>query len=165
MFVNVLTDKPGCFDSTFDMCKASPYSCSGTGGIITSPHYPSATTTSLGCTWTVSTPENSFIRFRFQTLSLPSTCGESHVKVIEETFDGREVTIVQYCSETDFPTHEIETSLNLARIELQVTSDETGIRMMIEYEAAYFSNRTGNGIYCYLYFAETNTATITRAQS
>ena len=148
-------DKPGCFQSTLEMCQASSYTCSGTSGIITSPLFPSFPASSdlggIECMWYINTPDNSYIRILFTNYTLPppsTPCSESFVRLSEKPL-GTPIIIGEYCSEAAPLGVPIDTSLNYVELEFITEPDSSGLIFMIEYEAAYFDapaiDRSGNG--------------------
>ena len=133
-------DKPGCFQSTLEMCRAPSYDCAEPSGIITSPSYPMPFDGTMRCLWRINTPGNSYIQIVFTNYTLPppsTRCSESMVRIREKPF-GPLVTLGECCSTRAPPDSPIESNLNFVELELDTGPGGNGLIFMIEYKALLF---------------------------
>ena len=135
-------DKPGCFESTVDQCKTSPYDChSNTSGIITSPNYPFPTKGDVDCSWHIVTRETTYIRLRFSHFStsvIPQLCSDASVKLSEKYQGNKELVIGEYCGEMKPSESSMDSNLNKVIVDLRTSPTNGGLSFMLEYEAVHF---------------------------
>lgn len=96
----------------------------------------------MGCSWLITTPDNSYVRLRFTDFFFPSDCPDHSVTIYEQNTDA-DVQLDTFCSENP-PGELLESNLNSVTIALNNDMGHKGIRMMIEYEAAFFEKPYSN---------------------
>ena len=141
--LHIRLDKPGCFESTLDMCDSSSYNCTGNSGIITSPNFPNLMQERVDCTWDIRTPQNSFIVLNFTESWKRSDC-ECDSASVRIVYPGFEAPVVEkYCGDNFPPNNTIESYLNYVQIDFQSKDPDT-IAFKIEYEAKFYPNPVTN---------------------
>ncbi|XP_041471581.1 uncharacterized protein LOC121421048 [Lytechinus variegatus] len=138
-------DKPGCFESSLDQCMSSSYECGGTSGIILSPNYPELTRSVEVCSWTITTPVKSYIRLNITDFVFNLDCTRQRLEIMEQNAEtGVPTQLAVFCRDNP-PSGILETNLNSVSVGLNIENRMFGIRMSLEYEAAYFERPYSNG--------------------